>query len=396
MACQCRHIGLAEAGQTRLTCACWATTGFGGHHRLQPWPHTRETAIKRPLKIYFHPAKQGNLWRIGYTDSQFLVQTMREDSPDHGGGVDAAAAAYGGARDLWIDLSTGINPVPYPLPVFEARDWAVLPDSRAQAALVGAARQFWQIPDGAAVLAAPGASSLIARIPALIPPGKVSVQAPTYNEHGRAFAAAGWNIGAGLAVQAQVLVHPNNPDGRVWATSDVTADLCIIDESFCDVMPAQSLIAQAARPGVIVLKSFGKFWGLAGVRLGFAIGDPVMIARLAQMLGPWPVSGPASAVGTLALQDVGWADAARTRLAHDAARLDALISQLGPKVVGGTGLFRLFDTDDAAGWQDHLARHQIWSRIFPYSKRWLRLGLPGAPEDWARLEQALKQVEMRR
>lgn len=318
---------------------------------------------------------------------------MGDGTPDHGGGVDAAAATYGGARDLWIDLSTGINPVAYPLPVFDGRDWSVLPDDRAQAALARAARQFWQIPDGAAVLAAPGASSLIARIPALMAPGKVSIQEPTYNEHGRAFAAAGWDVGEEIAVQAQVLVHPNNPDGRVWAASDVTADLCIIDESFCDVMPMQSLIALSARPGVIVLKSFGKFWGLAGVRLGFAIGDPGMIAKVAQMLGPWPVSGPALAVGTQALQDVPWADAARARLAADAARLDALITQVGPKVVGGTSLFRLYDTDDAAGWQHRLARHQIWSRIFPYSNRWVRLGLPGAPADWTRLETALERVE---
>ena len=314
-------------------------------------------------------------------------------APDHGGGVDAAAATYGGARDLWIDLSTGINPVAYPLPVFEGRDWAALPDKRAQAALACAARRFWQIPDAAAVLAAPGASSLIARIPALMPPGRVGIPGPTYNEHGRAFAAAGWDIGAEMAGQAQVLVQPNNPDGRVWAAPDVTAEFCIIDESFCDVMPAKSLIAQAARPGVIVLKSFGKFWGLAGVRLGFAIGDPVMIAKVAQMLGPWPVSGPALAVGTQALQDVPWADAARARLAGDAARLDALMVSLGPKVVGGTSLFRLYDTEDAAGWQDRLARHRIWSRIFPYSNRWLRLGLPGCAADWARLADALERVE---
>ena len=315
------------------------------------------------------------------------------DAPDHGGGVDAAAAAFGGARDRWIDLSTGINPVPYPLPAFEARDWSALPDKRAEGALVAAARQFWKIPDGAAVLAAPGASSLIARIPALVPAGNVVIEAPTYNEHGRAFAAAGWNVEAEIAAKAQVLVHPNNPDGRVWAASDVTAELCIIDESFCDVMPAQSLIALAARPGVIVLKSFGKFWGLAGVRLGFAIGDPVLIGRLAQMLGPWPVSGPALAIGAKALQDIVWADATRARLAVDAARLDRLITSVGPRLVGGTSLFRLYDTDDAAGWQKRLARHQIWSRIFPYSDRWLRLGLPGRAADWARLADALERVE---
>ena len=354
---------------------------------------TAKSAAPLAVKNYFQRAKQRGLPRISVPDSQSGAQSMGADAPDHGGGVDAAATAYGGARDAWIDLSTGINPVPYPLPAFERRQWSVLPDTRAEAALVRAARQFWQIPDGAAVLAAPGASGLIARIPALVPPGKVWIPGPTYNEHGRAFAAAGWHVGAEPPAKAQVLVHPNNPDGRIWAATDLTADLCVIDESFCDVLPAQSLIALTGRPGVIVLKSFGKFWGLAGMRLGFAIGDPALIARLAQMLGPWPVSGPALAVGAKALLDAAWAEAARARLAVDATRLDALITSVGPRLVGGTSLFRLYDTDDAAVWQARLARYQIWSRIFPYSSRWLRLGLPGSAGDWARLADALERVE---
>ena len=314
------------------------------------------------------------------------------DAPDHGGGVDAAAATFGGARDDWIDLSTGINPVPYPLPGFGMRDWATLPDARATAALQDAARRFWNIPPSAAVLAAPGASSLIARIPALWPGGTVCIRDPVYNEHGRAFAAAGWTVGQQVGAKAQVLVHPNNPDGRLWATSDVAGDLCIIDESFCDVTPAHSLMALANRPGVIILKSFGKFWGLAGMRLGFAIGDPGLIGRLGRMLGPWPVSGPALATGALALQDMAWADAARARLAADAARLDGLVTAVGPTLLGGTSLFRLYDTEDAVDLQHRLARHQIWSRTFPYSSRWLRLGLPGSDADWARLSGAMARV----
>ena len=310
------------------------------------------------------------------------------DAADHGGGVDAAARRYGGAREAWIDLSTGINPIPYPVPEFSPRDWGALPDGDAQDALILAARKFWRVPENAAVLAAPGASSLIARSPALMGPGKVRLAQPSYNEHGRAFAAAGWQIGTDMAA-ASVLVHPNNPDGREWRASDVTGDLCIIDESFCDVMPGASLIAQAARPGVIVLKSFGKFWGLAGLRLGFAIGDPALVATLAQMLGPWPVSGPALRLGALALGDRAWADATRARLADDAARLDGVMTGAGAKVVGGTSLFRLYDTDDAAAWQHQLAGHQIWTRIFPYSSRFLRLGLPGSVQDWTRLERAL-------
>ncbi|MDZ4135019.1 MAG: threonine-phosphate decarboxylase [Paracoccaceae bacterium] len=310
---------------------------------------------------------------------------------DHGGGVDGAAARFGGVRGDWLDLSTGINPCAYPVGAVSDGAWADLPDTAAFAALEAAARAFWPVPEGAAVLIAPGASAVIARAPLLLPPGRVAIAQPTYNEHGRAFAGAGWQVVDQGPAQARVLVHPNNPDGRLWQAQDAGSGsdlpgLCMIDESFCDVLPGASLIGQAARPGVLVLKSFGKFWGLAGLRLGFAIGDPALVARLAQGLGPWAVSGPALEIGARALRDLDWAQATRERLAQDAARLDALV---GWPLVGGCDLFRLYDVGDAAMVQARLARARIWSRIFPYSARWLRLGLPGNAADWARLEAAL-------
>jgi cobalamin biosynthetic protein CobC len=303
---------------------------------------------------------------------------------DHGGGVDAAAAQFGGVRSDWLDLSTGINPVPYPVGDILPAAWNDLPDERAFAALEIAARKFWNIPDKAAIVTAPGASALIARMPSLAPARSINIPGPTYNEHARAFAAAGWRVGD--SATARVLVHPNNPNGRLWRARDC-ADLTIIDESFCDVTPDQSLIALSARPGRIILKSFGKFWGLAGLRLGFAIGDPDLIDVLAQGMGPWAVSGPALAIGTRALTDTNWADATRARLAQDATRLDGL---MGLPVVGGTTLFRLYDTTDAAALQTHLAHAHIWTRRFPYSDRWLRLGLPGTAQGWKRLETAME------
>lgn len=306
---------------------------------------------------------------------------------DHGGGIDAAAARFGGARSDWLDLSTGINPQPYPIPPVSSDAWAVLPDEAAQNRLINAARRFWQVPDKAAVIAAPGASALIALMPLLAPAGRVRILGPTYNEHARAFVSAGWQVGEGPA-DVQILVHPNNPDGRIWAANDVQGRT-VIDESFCDVMPEASLIRLTAEPGVIILKSFGKFWGLAGLRLGFAIGDPALIARLATLLGPWPVSGPALEIGAIALEDGLWADATRARLAADADRLDRL---MGGVLVGGTTLFRLYDRPNAEHWQTALARHRIWTRTFPYNPRWLRLGLPGNPAAWARLSLALHDV----
>ena len=305
---------------------------------------------------------------------------------DHGGGLDAAVAIYGGVRAGWLDLSTGINPVAYPVGAISAGAWAALPDQAAMQRLEKAARHFWPVPAAAAVLAVPGASAAIAMVPFLADPARVCIVGPTYNEHEAAFQAAGWVVTQGAA-EAVVAVHPNNPDGRRWQAADIDARLAVIDESFCDVIPGESLIGQAARPGCVVLKSFGKFWGLAGLRLGFAIGDPVVLAGLAQRIGPWPVSGPALEIGARALEDGVWAEKTRVRLQQDAARLDRMI---GAPLVGGTGLFRLYRVADAAHWQQALARAHIWSRVFPYNPEWLRLGLPGSPPDWARLAHALQ------
>ncbi len=60
----------------------------------------------------------------------------------------------------------------------------------------------------------------------------------------------------------------------------------------------------------------------------------------------------------------------------------------GATLVGGTSLFRLYDMADATEWQTRLAKHHIWSRVFPYNPRWLRLGLP-ATNRWSQLEAAL-------
>ncbi|QBF29988.1 threonine-phosphate decarboxylase [Thalassococcus sp. S3] len=304
---------------------------------------------------------------------------------DHGGGLDAAVSHYGGARRDWIDLSTGINPVPYPLPTFTAGDWRDLPDQAAQTHLLSAARHFWRVPDRADILAAPGLSAVIAKIPALRAPGHVRITPPTYNEHEAAFTAAGWQVDDTPA-PVRVLVHPNNPDGRLWQPADLAPELTIIDESFCDVLPEKSLIAAAENH--LVLKSFGKFWGLAGLRLGFAVGPPALIAALAEMLGPWPVSGPALRTGATALEDPDWAASTRARLVQDANRLDTAMTAKGAQVAGGTTLFRLYQVDDAAAWQERLARRQIWSRIFPYSQTLLRLGLPH-PDAFPRVEAAL-------
>ena len=303
---------------------------------------------------------------------------------DHGGGIDVAAARWGGARADWIDLSTGINPHPYPVGRIPGEAWTALPDEAAETRLNAAARQVWQVPDRLEVLAAPGASALIAAIPGLRPVGRVEIPGPTYNEHEAAFRAAGWQVGPGG--DARVIVHPNNPDGRWYSQADLDAPFVVIDESFADVAPERSLLCHAGE-GRVVLKSFGKFWGLAGMRLGFAIGTHEDMAALRDRLGPWGVSGPALEIGARALEDRRWAEVTRARLRRDAGRLDGLMGPQG-RLVGGTDLFRLYEVGEAAAFQARLAEARIWSRIFPYSESWVRLGLPGE-SDWARLEAVL-------
>jgi cobalamin biosynthetic protein CobC len=315
---------------------------------------------------------------------------------DHGGDLGAAIARYGADGPVWIDLSTGVNRRPYPAPPLPLDVWTRLPQAEPLAALIEAARGLY----GAAgcVVAAPGAQALIQLAPRLAPPGSVAVVSPTYNEHAAAFTAEGWTVRAVTEPEeagpdeALVVVNPNNPDGRPWPAARLArlADrpLLVVDESFADADPAQSLAALAA-PNLVVLRSFGKFFGLAGLRLGFAICSPSMAADLQRMLGPWAVSGPAIAIGTQALSDAEWIAAARAELAADAARLDRLAAKTGWSLVGGTALFRTYDAGCAAHAQDRLAARRIWTRRFPYSAGWLRIGLPGAPEEWARVAEAL-------
>ena len=312
---------------------------------------------------------------------------MNAPSRDHGGGLDAARARWGGAAGDWIDLSTGINPEPYPLPPLAARDWQALPDREAQDALLAAARQFWAVPDGADILAAPGDSALIARLPALAPAGPVRISGPTYNEHAAAFRAHGRAVVETGPAPTRVVVSPNNPDGADWTAPGDLPQFLVVDESFADTSPERTFVRQAREPGRVVLKSFGKFWGLAGLRLGFAIGHPETLAPLVEALGPWPVAGPALRIGTVALSDRDWAGATRLRLAADAARLDRLMAPHG-RLVGGTSLFRLWAVDDATAFRDRLAGHRVHVRVFPYSATWVRLGLPPA-DRWLQLEAAL-------
>lgn len=322
----------------------------------------------------------------------------------HGGDLAAARRLFPDAPAPFLDLSTGISPHAWPLPALPAEAFTRLPGPDALAGLLAAAAARYGAPSAAHVVAAPGTQILLPLVAGLVAPGRANVLAPTYAEHARAAALAGHAVGEVTDVAAlagadlAVVVNPNNPDGRLVAPADLRVlaataaargGLVVVDEAFMDVGPAGASLLPELPAGAVVLRSFGKFHGLAGLRLGFAIAAPEIAARLAARLGPWAVSGPAIAVGTAALADDAWATAMRARLAADAARLDGLLAAAGLAVAGGTALFRLVRTPDAAALYGRLGRAGILVRRFPERPADLRFGLPAGEAAWGRLAAAL-------
>jgi cobalamin biosynthetic protein CobC len=320
--------------------------------------------------------------------------------PDHGGGLARAKARFGAGAD-WLDLSTGINPWPYPLPALAGTAWHRLPDDDALDALKAAARRFYGAGPAASVAAAPGSQALIQLLPRLLAPTEVAIAAPAYAEHARCWRLAGHSVietDDPLASDAAVavVIDPNNPDGRRWPAAAlhdaarsraVRGGLVVIDQAFGEVVEPAAL--ELGRPGLIALRSFGKFFGLAGLRLGFALGAAWWVERIEDALGPWAVSGPALAIGRAALEDAGWAAETRTRLTAAAVALDAVLDRPGFAPIGGTALFRLVRVEDAQAVFDRLGRAHILVRNFSYRPDWLRFGLPPDAAALARLDRAL-------
>jgi cobalamin biosynthesis protein CobC len=335
-----------------------------------------------------------------------MILLSGDDKPlFHGGDLGAARRLFPGAPEPFIDLSTGINPNPYPVPRFSAAVLARLPDAASVNALAEAAARAYGAPSATHVLPAPGTQILLPLVAGLAVPGRAAILAPGYPEHARAAAFAGHNVKAMRGIEDcgdaafVVVANPNNPDGKIFTRSDLLAlakdlrrrdGMLVIDEAFMDVGPGDaSLAADVACGNVVVLRSFGKFFGLAGLRLGFALTAPPLAARLRAALGPWAVSGPALAVGTRALADTVWIERTRCRLAEASARLDEILARLALTVVGGTSLFRLVQTPAATALFQHLGQAGIWVRAFPDNADWLRFGLPANEREWRRLKTAL-------
>lgn len=322
----------------------------------------------------------------------------------HGGDLDAARALFPRAELPWIDLSTGINPVPYPCPPLEASAFRRLPSRADLEGLLDVAARTYGVPDPRHVVAAPGTQILIETLPRLRPRSRVAVVGPTYGEHEAAWLRGGHEVAVvpdlpdGEEADVVVLVNPNNPDGRTWPVApllDLAGRLhrrggwLVVDEAFIDLEPLDSLGAQLRR-GLVVLRSFGKTYGLAGIRLGFALAEPASATRIAEALGPWAVAGPALAIGRAALADGAWLREAGAARHADALRLDRLLAARGGRVVGGTRLFRTAAFADAPALFQALGEAGLYVRRFAADPRRLRFGLPAETTEWCRLSRALK------
>jgi cobalamin biosynthetic protein CobC len=321
----------------------------------------------------------------------------------HGGGLAAASALYGGRIEDWLDLSTGINPCPPVLPEIPMRAWHRLPDQEREMAARVAAQRFYRsghrLP-----LTVPGTQSVIQLLPRLVPSGaRVAVFSPTYGEYARAFTLAGLAVDAisdlneiSAAHGLVVVVNPNNPDGRLHTTTELRAlaadlahrgGLLVVDEAFGDMLPEQSLAGDDSA-NLIVFRSFGKFFGLAGIRLGFVIASDKRTAQFSEWLGPWAVSGPALVLAEHLMSSDTSLIAQQIR--RRAVALQGVLSEAGLAVRGGTDLFQLVEDASAGELHRHLCSRQILTRKFDYRSDWLRFGLAPDEAGYARLREALE------
>ena len=322
----------------------------------------------------------------------------------HGGNLHEASQRYGIPYAQWLDLSTGINPQGYPVPPLPADAWRRLPDEGD--GLAACAAHYYGAPDARHVLPVAGSQAAIRALPGLIPRATVAIAPLTYSEYAPAFERAGHRIvPLDIACDAlpddvthAVIVNPNNPTADhlsaakllQWhAQLTARGGTLVVDEAFADAMPGASLAACTNRAGLVVLRSPGKFFGLAGVRAGFVLSDPVLLGRLREILGAWTVSGPARHAVSAAFTDLTWQNQMRAQLAAQSARLTGLLQaqRFSPH---STPLFAWTDDPRAAALHRELALRGIWTRLFPASAS-VRFGLPGSRDEWLRFEQALSE-----
>ncbi|MGG2020819.1 MULTISPECIES: threonine-phosphate decarboxylase CobD [Pseudomonas] len=321
---------------------------------------------------------------------------------EHGGRLRKAALDYGIAEADWLDLSSGLAPWPFAVPQIPLRAWARLPET--DDGLEQAACDYY---GASQVLPVAGSQMAIQLLPRLRRAGKVGVLSPCYAEHAEAWRRSGYIVREVLEQEVEffldsldvlVVVNPNNPTGLSLTPArllDWHARLAqrggwlVVDEAFMDNTPQLSLASHTHQVGLIVLRSFGKFFGLAGVRLGFVLAERKLLRLLAEQVGPWAVSGPTRVLGQACLQDTEAHTRQRIRSDEASERLALLLERYGFKPHGGCALFQWLITEHAQALHEFMARRGILLRIFTHNSS-LRFGLPANAAEEARLEQALQ------
>ncbi|MBB5321051.1 threonine-phosphate decarboxylase CobD [Marinobacter oulmenensis] len=327
--------------------------------------------------------------------------------PGHGGRLNAAARHWGIPREQWLDLSTGINPVAWPVPQLPETIWQRLPEE--DDGLAESIRLWCGAPADACCLPVAGSQAAIQALPQLLPRCRVGIPVPGYREHGYWWRKSGHQVapipleGGATgddwldALDWLVWIHPNNPTGltlpvqqlELWRRKlAARGGGLVVDEAFVAPGSKASLAAMAGRPGLIILRSLGKFFGLAGVRAGAVLGPEALLMSLSERLGPWAMSGPARHVMARALADTDWQTETLERLVRDSERLRRLLADTGLGESSGTILFRYLVTPDAGAIHQALARQGVLVRLFK-SPSALRFGLPGSETEWQRLALAL-------
>lgn len=320
---------------------------------------------------------------------------------EHGGRLRKAAHDYGIEEADWLDLSSGLAPWPFPVPEIPLRAWARLPET--DDGLEQAACDYY---GSLQALPVAGSQMAIQLLPRLRRAGKVGVLSPCYAEHAEAWRRNGYIVREVLeqevdffvdSLDVLVVVNPNNPTGLNLTPArllDWHARLAprggwlVVDEAFMDNTPHLSVAPFAHQVGLIVLRSFGKFFGLAGVRLGFVLAERRLLKLLAEQVGPWAVSGPTRVLGQACLRDTEGHTRQRVRADEASERLATLLAQYGFEPQGGCALFQWLITERAQVLHEFMARRGILLRLFTHNSS-LRFGLPGDAADWARLAAAL-------
>lgn len=324
----------------------------------------------------------------------------------HGGRLDLAIATHGGTREDWLDLSTGINPTAYPILEMPEHIWQCLPDQTAHDKLISAANSYYKAQADYGVVAANGTQAIIQLLPQFLKQKSVAIVSPTYEEHFHCWENAQRKVikvatleKAVESAEIVVVVNPNNPTAvthqpgqllRAAKKLEQTDGFLIVDEAFCDVMPELSVVPKQSE-NMIVLRSFGKFFGLAGLRLGFAICHQDMSERLKSKLGPWSVSGPALEIGAAAFSDVGWIASSRSTIKQHSEAQAEVVAACGLELIGNAGLFMEFEHANATGIHEALLKAHILTRAFPQRPTRLRFGMCGNMDALERFAWVLKK-----